>query len=58
MPSTQPAEPDPTHDVPEKRRPWRDDLADVLMIGMGGLLMMAWLCLLALLGWWLIGAVV
>jgi len=58
MPSTEPAEPAPTHDVPKKRSPQPDRLPLVLMIGMGGLLTLVWLCLLVLLGWWLISAVV
>jgi len=58
MRSTEPAEPAPTHDVPQKRSPQGDGLPLLLMIGMGGLLTLVWLCLLVLLGWWLITAVV
>jgi hypothetical protein len=55
MPSTETAEPASTRDaaVPEKRH---DGLLVVLAVVVGGLLTVAWFCLLVLLGWWLIRA--
>ena len=43
--------------VPEKRPPELDGLLPVVLIGMGVLLTVAWFCLLVLLGWWLMHAV-
>ena len=58
MPPTETPESAPTRDpaVPEKRPPRRDGLLPVFFI-VGGLLTAAWFCLLVLLGWWLIRAV-
>jgi hypothetical protein len=58
MPSTESGEPADTGDaaVPEKRPPQRDGLL-VLIIRTTALLTVAWVCLLVLLGWWLIRAV-
>ena len=58
MPSTESGEPASTRDaaVPEERPPERDGLL-VLIIRMTTLLTVAWFCLLALLGWWLIRTV-
>jgi hypothetical protein len=59
MPSTETRETASRRDapVPEKRPPRREGLLPVLMIGIGGLLTVAWFCLLVFLGFWLIGAV-
>jgi hypothetical protein len=59
MPSTETRETASTRDapVPEERPPQREGLLPVLMIGIGGLLTVAWFCLLVLLGFWLIRAV-
>jgi hypothetical protein len=57
MPSTETGEPatTPDADVPDKRAPQRDGLLPFLMVG--GLLTVAWVCLLVLLGLWLVRAV-
>ena len=59
MPSTETDEHGSTPDtaVPEKRPPKLDGLLPVMLIGMGVLLTVAWFCLLVLLGWRLIHAV-
>jgi hypothetical protein len=59
MPSTETTKPAPTPDasVPEKRLPQRDGMLLVLIVGVVGLLTVAWFCLLVFLGWWVIRAV-
>jgi hypothetical protein len=58
MSSKQPGEPASSGDapVPEKRPAQRDGLP-VLIIRVTALLAVAWFCVLVLLGWWLIRAV-
>ena len=58
MPSTETPESARTRHpaAPERRPPRRDGLLPVFII-VGGLLTAAWFCLLVVLGWWLIRAV-
>jgi hypothetical protein len=59
MPSTETTEPAPTPDasVPEKRLPQRGGMLLAVIVGAAGLLTVAWFCLLAFLGLWVIRAV-
>jgi hypothetical protein len=59
MPTTETVERGSTGDaaVPEKRPRQRDGLPGLLILGLGGLLTVAWFALLVFLGLWLIRAV-